>query len=176
VGRVIPNKKFEDVIKTFYFYKRYFNPDSQLILAGDYRGMERYHAGLQELVGRLALTDVHFTGHVDFPELVSCYRAASCYLSMSEHEGFGVPLLEAFHMRVPVIGFAAGAVVETMNGGGLLLRKKDFPATASLIACLDRDPSLRRRIVDGQLQALEKYAAGNVLRILLDHVKRVSER
>ncbi|TRZ89840.1 glycosyltransferase [bacterium] len=176
VGRVIPNKKFEDVIKTFYFYKRYFNPDSQLILAGDYRGMERYHAGLQELVGRLALTDVHFTGHVDFPELVSCYRAASCYLSMSEHEGFGVPLLEAFYMRVPVIGFAAGAVVETMNGGGLLLRKKDFPATASLIACLDRDPSLRRRIVDGQLQALEKYAAGNVLRILLDHVKRVSER
>jgi glycosyltransferase involved in cell wall biosynthesis len=174
VGRFIPNKKFEDVIKTFYFYKRYFNPDSQLILAGDHRGMERYHAALQELVGRLALTDVHFTGHVDFPELVSCYRTASCYLSMSEHEGFGVPLLEAFHMRVPVIGFAAGAVEETMNGGGLLLREKDFPATAVLIDRLDKDLSLRRQVVDGQLRALEKYAAGNVSRILLDHVERVS--
>ncbi len=42
VGRVIPNKKFEDVIRTFYFYKKYFNPNSQLILAGDYRGIERY--------------------------------------------------------------------------------------------------------------------------------------
>jgi len=79
-------------------------------------------------------------------------------------------------MRVPVIGFAAGAVEETMNGGGLLLRKKDFPATASLIACLDRDPSLRLQIMDGQLRALEKYAAGNVSRILLDHVQKVSER
>ena len=39
---MIPNKKFEDVIKTFYFYKKYFNPDSRLILAGDYRGLERY--------------------------------------------------------------------------------------------------------------------------------------
>ena len=42
VGRVIPNKKFEDVIKTFHFYRKRFNPNSQLILAGDYRGMERY--------------------------------------------------------------------------------------------------------------------------------------
>jgi len=105
---------------------------------------------------------------------VSCYRAASCYLSMSEHEGFGVPLLEAFHMQVPVIGFAAGAVEETMNGGGLLLREKDFPATAALIDRLDRDPSLRLRVVDGQLRALEKYAAENVSRILLDHVERMS--
>ena len=83
VGRVIPNKKFEDVIKTFYFYQRYFNPDSQLILAGDHRGMERYHAGLQELVDRLALTNVHFTGHVDFPELVSLLPYGKL---LSEHE------------------------------------------------------------------------------------------
>ena len=176
VGRVIPNKKFEDVIKTFYFYKKYFNPDSQLILAGDHRGMERYHGGLLELIDRLALASVHFTGHLDFPELVSCYRAATCYLSMSEHEGFGVPILEAFHMGVPVIGFAAGAVEETMNGGGLLLREKNYLATAALIDRLDKDLSFRRQIVDGQLRALEKYAPGKVSRILLDHVERVSKK
>jgi len=176
VGRVIPNKKFEDVIKTFYFYQRYFNPDSQLILAGDHRGMERYHAGLQGLVDRLALTNVRFTGHVDFPELVSLYRTASCYLSMSEHEGFGVPILEAFHTRVPTIGFAAGAIEETMNGGGFLLREKNFPATAALIDHLDRDLSLRQQVVDGQLRALEKFAPENVSRILLEHVERVSEK
>jgi L-malate glycosyltransferase len=176
VGRVIPNKKFEDVIKTFYFYKKGFNKEAQLILAGDYRGQERYHGALMDLVAGLGLSDVHFTGHVEFSELVSCYRLARVYLSFSEHEGFGVPLLEAFHMRLPVLGFAAGAVEETMNGGGILLRRKDYSGVAAMIDRLERDPGLRKTVVDGQLRALEKYEPARVSRILLEHVERVASR
>jgi L-malate glycosyltransferase len=176
VGRVIPNKKFEDVIKTFYFYKKGFNKEAQLILAGDYRGQERYHGALMDLVAGLGLKDVHFTGHVEFSELVSYYRLARVYLSCSEHEGFGVPLLEAFHMRLPVLGFAAGAVEETMNGGGILLRRKDYSGIAAMIDRLERDPGLRKTVVDGQLQALEKYEPARVSRVLLEHVERVASR
>ena len=176
VGRVIPNKKFEDVIRTFYFYRTRFNPNSQLILAGDDRGIERYRASLEDLVGRLALPDVHITGHVDFDELVTYYQIARCYLSLSAHEGFGVPLLEAFHMKVPVVALAAGAVEETMNGGGVLLREPDFLRTAALIDRLEKDAALRRKIVDGQLRALEKYDRANVARILLGHVAQVAGR
>jgi L-malate glycosyltransferase len=176
VGRVIPNKKFENVIKTFYFYKKGFNKNSQLILAGDYRGQERYHAALMDLVAGMGLTDVHFTGHVEFPELVAYYRMARAYLSFSEHEGFGVPLLEAFHMKIPVFGYAAGAVEETMNGGGILLRTKDFPATAAAIDRLERDPGLRASVVDGQLRAIARFEPANVSRILLEHVERVAAR
>jgi glycosyltransferase involved in cell wall biosynthesis len=176
VGRVIPNKKFEDVIRAFHFYRTRFNPNSQLILAGDDRGIERYRASLEDLVGRLALPDVHITGHVDFDELVTYYRLARCYLSFSAHEGFGVPLLEAFHMKVPVIALAAGAVEETMNGGGILLRRGDFLRTAALIDRLEKDAALRRRVVDGQLKALEKYDRENVARILLGHVAKVAGR
>jgi len=176
VGRVIPNKKFEDAIRTFYFYKKYFNPNSQLILAGDYRGIERYHAALQDFVGRLALTDVHFTGHIEFPELVSFYRLARCYLSFSEHEGFGVPLLEAFYLGLPVVGFAAGAVEETMNGGGILLREKDYIRVAALVDRLERDPDLRRRITENQFRALDKFRPESVSRALLEHVEQVASR
>ena len=176
VGRVIPNKKFEDVIRTFHFYRTRFNPNSQLILAGDDRGIERYRASLEDLVARLALPDVHITGHVDFDELVTYYRLARCYLSFSAHEGFGVPLLEAFHMRVPVIALAAGAVEETMNGGGILLRRGDFLRTAALIDRLEKDTALRRKVVDGQLEALRKYDRENVARILLGHVAKVAGR
>jgi glycosyltransferase involved in cell wall biosynthesis len=174
VGRVIPNKKFEDVIKTFYFYKKFFNPNSRLILAGDYRGMERYLAALQELVDKLAVSDVHFTGHVDFAELVAYYRLADFYLSFSEHEGFGVPLLEAFYLKIPVVAFAAGAVEETMNGGGILLRQKDFFKTAALLDRVANDPNLRDAIVDAQVRALGKYSRENVGGILLSHLKKVS--
>ena len=174
VGRVIPNKKFEDVIKTFYFYKRGFNPDSQLVLAGDTRGMERYTSALFGLLDRLELKDVHFTGHVEFAELLAFFKTADIYLSMSEHEGFGVPLLEAFKNRVPVVAYDAGAVAETMNGGGVLLREKNHHGTAALIHTLQQDKELRTAVIDGQVQALKKYERENVTRILMDHITEVS--
>jgi glycosyltransferase involved in cell wall biosynthesis len=175
VGRVIPNKKFEDVIKVFHFYKKYFNPDSRLILAGDYRGLERYLASLLDLVARLGVRDVHFSGHVEFSELAAFFDLADVYVSLSEHEGFGVPLLEAFTRKIPVVGFDAGAVGETMNGGGVLVKKKDFFRIAALVDVLVRDKDLRRSVVEGQLQALEKFSRENVGRILLGHVGEVAK-
>jgi len=172
VGRFIPNKKFEDVVKVFHLYRTLFNPESQLILAGDYRGLERYLAGLQELILRLGTPGVHLTGHIDFPELLACYRLADVYLSLSEHEGFGVPLLEAFHLGIPVVGYDAGAVAETMNGGGIVLREKDHLKTAALVDLLVRDGALRRRIVEGQRAALARYGRAAVSRTLLDLVER----
>lgn len=176
VGRVIPNKKFEDVIKAFHVYKKYFNPDSRLILAGDSRGGERYFASLLDLVDRLGLRDVHFSGHVDFGELLAFFELADIYLSLSEHEGFGVPILEAFYKKIPVVGFDAGAVGETMNRGGALLREKDFLRIAALIDVLVRDRDLRQAVIRGQLKALGKYSRENVSRILLEHIDKVAGR
>jgi len=176
VGRLIPNKKYEDIIKVFYLYKKYFNTKSQLLLVGDYRGLERYYAGLKSLVGRLKLPDVYFMGHVNFNELVSFYKLSHLYLSLSEHEGFGVPLLEAFYMRVPVVAYAAGAVEETLNGGGVLLRKKDFFKTAALIDTIMKDNSLRNEIINSQLGALNKYKKEYVSRILLRHIEKVKKK
>ena len=176
VGRVIPNKKFEDVIKVFSIYKTRFNPDSRLILAGDFRGLERYYASLLDLVDRLGLRDVHFPGHVSFSELVTFFELADIYLSLSEHEGFGVPILEAFYRKIPVVGFDAGAVGETMNGGGVLLKEKDFLRIAALIDVLVRDRDIRQAAIRGQLRALEKFSRENVSRILLRHIEEVAPR
>lgn len=176
VGRVIPNKKFEDVIKAFRLYQKYFNPDSRLVLAGDYRGLERYHASLIALVDRLEAKEVHFTGHVDFGELLAYFDLADVYLSLSEHEGFGVPILEAFYKKIPVIGFDAGAVAETMNGGGVLLRNKDFLRIAALIDLLVRDRELRQAVIRGQLMAREKFSREAVAGILRRHIEEVARR
>ena len=173
VGRVIPAKRFEDLIKTFWYYKNMFNRDSQLLLVGEFRGMERYLAGLQDLIGRLKLTDVHLTGHVEFEGLLSFFRMADVYLSLSEHEGFGVPLLEAFYLGLPVVAFDAGAVAETMNGGGVLLKEKDPFHTAALVDRVVRDKDLRSRLVASGRTALAKYRLESVRRILMEHIERV---
>ena len=172
VGRVIPAKKFEDVIKAFYWYKTRFNRDSRLILAGDTRGMERYTAGLFELVARLRLSDVHFTGHIEFDQLVALYRLADVYLSLSAHEGFGVPLLEAFYLGLPVAALASGAVEETMNGGGALVRAKDPLRTAALLDRIVSDTDFKARLVASGRRALEKYSPENIGRILAEHLRR----
>ena len=173
VGRVIPNKRPDELLKVFRLYQEVFNPDSQLVWAGDFRGQDRYMAGLQDLALRIGARDVHFTGHTRFAELLACYRAADVYLSLSEHEGFGVPLLEAFTLKIPVIAYAAGAVEETMNGGGILLSRKNPLDVAALVDRLVGDRKMRARIIDGQLQALKKYGRENVGRILLEHIERV---
>lgn len=173
VGRTIPAKKFEDLIKTFWFYKNQYNRDSQLLLVGEFRGMERYLAGLQDLVRRLKLSDVHLTGHVEFDELLSFFRMADVYLSLSEHEGFCVPVLEAFYLNIPVVAYDAGAVAETMNGGGVVLKDKDPVRTAALLDRVVRDSGLRKRLVDSGTKALKRYQRENVRRILMEHVERV---
>ena len=124
VGRVIPNKKFEDVIRAFHVYRTRYNPRSRLLLVGSYSGFETYFAMLQSVIAQLGVRDVHFLGHVSNEELTALYDVADLFLCASEHEGFCVPLVESFYKRVPVLAFASTAVPATMDGGGVLYDRR----------------------------------------------------
>ena len=106
VGRMIPNKKIDDLIRCFHAYNRWFNPRSRLLLVGSHAGFERYASMLQDLIDRLKVPNVHFLGHVSNDELAAYYTLADVFLCASEHEGFCVPLVESFHMGVPVLAYA----------------------------------------------------------------------
>jgi glycosyltransferase involved in cell wall biosynthesis len=171
IGRIIPNKKVEDVIRVFHHYQRHFNPDSRLFIVGEYRGFERYVSALQGLVSGLGTRDVHFSGHVPLAEVVSYAKLAHLYLHMSEHEGFCAPVVESFHLGIPVVAFDAGAVSETMNGGGVLIREKDPLRVAGLCHEILSHPPLRAAILAGQERALAKYRQQRTGRILLDFLR-----
>ena len=152
VGRLTPNKKQEDVIRVFYYYKKFINPRSRLFLVGTPRQTPRYLTILKSLVERLGLPDVVFRGQVTQSELVAFYRLADVFLCMSEHEGFGVPLVEAMYLGVPVIAFDAGAIAETLGGAGVLVREKNHQAIAEMVDLLIADGELRSRILERQKQ------------------------
>jgi glycosyltransferase involved in cell wall biosynthesis len=171
VGRIIPNKKIEDVIKTFHLYQKYFNPDSRLFIVGEYRGFERYFSALQGLIGELRVRDVHFSGHVPLAEVVSYAKLSHLYLHLSEHEGFCAPVLESFHLGIPVVAFDAGAVGETMNHGGMLVREKDFFKIAALCNEILTRPELRRPLLASQEKALGKYRQQRTGKILLSFLR-----
>jgi glycosyltransferase involved in cell wall biosynthesis len=176
VGRVIPNKKFEDVIRAFHVYRTRFNPRSRLLLVGSYSGFERYLAMLQSLIARLGTPDVHFLGHVSNEELSALYDVADVFLCASEHEGFCVPLVEAFHKRVPVIAYAATAVPATLDGGGVLYDTKDPHQIARLIDAVVDDARIEEAVLAAQDDALERLQrrdfAGTLLRFVGDVRRR----
>jgi glycosyltransferase involved in cell wall biosynthesis len=151
----MPHKRMEDVMKVFRFYQRGVDRRSRLLFVGQYHDFERYFERLVALSVELGLKDVHFAGHVSTGELVSYYRSADVLLSMSEHEGFCVPLLEAFQMGVPVIAYDAGAVSETMAGAGLLVHEKRFDELAELAGLVVQDGSLREAILAEQYRTFD---------------------
>jgi glycosyltransferase involved in cell wall biosynthesis len=173
IGRIIPNKKVEDVIKAFHVYQRHFNPESRLFVVGEYRGFERYFSALQGLIGELRVRDVRFSGHVPLAEMVSYAKLSHLYLHLSEHEGFCAPLVECFHLGIPVVAYDAGAVAETLNGAGVLVREKDPLRIAAVCHAILSDPALKARLLSGQRQALEKYRRQRTGETLLAQLRRL---
>jgi L-malate glycosyltransferase len=176
VGRVIPNKRFEDVIRAFHVYRTRHNPRARLLLVGSYGGFEKYLAMLHALIARLGTPDVHFLGHVSNEELSALYDVADLFLCASEHEGFCVPLIEAFYKRVPVLAYAATAVPATMDGGGVLYDTKDPFAVARVMEAILDDVRLGDAVVASQDAALarlmQKDFAGTLLRFVNDVQRR----
>ena len=173
VGRVIANKKIEDVICWFHAYHTIFNPRSRLLLVGAQTGFERYLASLHELVGRLGISQVHFVGHVSDEELVAFYETADLFLCASEHEGFCVPIVEAFYKQVPVLAYAATAVPSTMDGAGVLFENRDPIHVAALMDAIISNVALQDRIVDGQLAAVDRLRSKDFAGTLLGFVDRI---
>ena len=174
VGRLAPNKKFEDLLLTFYYLKHYVMPDARLVLVGASHGMQPYVDYLHALVEKLALQDVYFVGHVSTAELVAYYQTASVYLSMSEHEGFGVPLLESAYFDVPVVAYKSTAVPETLDGRGVLFTKKRYDAVAELIGTVINDQELHQRIVKNQRLLLKNHSYKSFQKELLTIVDSVA--
>jgi glycosyltransferase involved in cell wall biosynthesis len=176
VGRVIPNKKFEDVIRAFHAYRTRRNPRSRLLLVGSYSGFEKYLAMLQGLIARLGTPDVHFLGHVSNEELSALYDIADLFLCASEHEGFCVPLVEAFYKQVPVLAYAATAVPATMDGGGILYDTRDPLEIARLMETVLDDAVVEDAVIATQDAALARLRARDFGGALLRFVEQTIAR
>lgn len=171
VGRTVPNKKIEDLIAAFAAFQRHHRRKSRLLLVGDSVGHERYLRRLLETVHDLRVQNVTFTGQVSQGDLIAAYRSSDAFLCLSEHEGFGVPLLEAMRFGLPVLAFDAAAVSETMNGGGILLARKDPPLVAATLDRVLNDEGFRDAVLKTQARTLAAARAIDFDRLLEAHIE-----
>jgi len=168
VGRLAPNKCIEDHIRLAEHYKRYVDARYRFIFVGRTDAVPRYYRMIRALLVeyRMLRDRFIFTGPVPDPDLAAYYRCADAYVSLSEHEGFCAPLIEAMAFGVPVLAYAAGAIPETLGGAGLLFSPKDLEHAAELLGMLVYDESLRHRVLAGQRRRLGEFGEHQVTRQL----------
>lgn len=170
VGRVAPNKKQDDLINLLYFYRR-IESDAQLILVGSLQN-EEYRQWLVELTQSLGLPPdaVRFTGHVSQQALVTYYKSADLFISMSEHEGFGKPLVESMYLGLPIMAYASTAVPYTLGQAGLLFHQKNYVALAEVVQKLVHDQRLRDRMVQRQYNRVQDFLEPAIHRLWLSYI------
>jgi L-malate glycosyltransferase len=160
VGRIVPNKRIEDHIRLAEVYKRYVDSYYRFVFVGRYDVVPSYYAQIRALVHEYKMLPDRFwfTGPVPDEDLGAFYRWADVYVSLSEHEGFCVPLIEAMAADVPVLAYAAGAVPETLGGAGMLFSPKDLEHAAELMGMLVYDRSVRQAVIQGQRRRLRDFS------------------
>ena len=171
VGRIAPNKRQEDLIRAFCFYKK-ADPGARLILAGADAGFENYSARLKAYAEALGLKDVVFTGKISFPEILALYRTASVFLCMSAHEGFCVPLAEAMYFDVPVIALDTSAVAGTLGGSGFLLNDSDPLLVSGVIERIMNDTGLHQQLIEGQRERLADFSYDRIKELFSEQLRK----
>src|SRR5688572_22446717 len=159
VGRIAPNKRIEDHIRLAEQYKRYVDAYYRFIFVGRYDVVPQYYATIRALLAEYEMLEDRFifTGPVPDTELAAYYRASSVYVSLSEHEGFCVPLIEAMAMDVPVLAYSAAAVPDTLGGAGVQFAPKDLEYAAELLGMLAFEDHPREDVLAGQRRRLRDF-------------------
>lgn len=170
VGRIAPNKCQHDLIRLLAYYRQTFDPNARLRLVGG-SSSHAYETTLQRFADGLGLADaVDFAGSVSDSELGAYYQSADVFVSMSQHEGFCIPLVEAMANDVPVVALASSAVPEILGDGGLALPASDLALFSAAINRITTDATTRAAFVSAGRARMEYFSLAEGRRILRDAV------
>jgi len=168
VGRIVENKRQHLLIQMLHELERMVPDDIHLHLIGGVAS-QGYRDHLRALVDRHGLHDrIHLPGKVSNEALYAYYRAADAFVCMSEHEGFGIPLIEAMAFDLPVVACATSNIPNTLGEGGILLSEADPAAMAATVKTLLHHSRLRVAVREGQRRNLERFRRPRLVRQLID--------
>ena len=177
VGRIVPNKRIDELIKVVFAYKKYISPLVRLIVVGKTASLPKYYEALVRLADEFYLKpdEICFTGHIPDEEMYALYQASDVFLSLSEHEGFGLPFLESMVFNLPIIAYNCTAVPNTLGDGGILINRKRVDFVTELIRVVNEDSKLREKVISAQSQQLGIFKRKKLDDFLLKNLKTLVE-
>ena len=175
MGRSVPPKAQHELVKALWVYRHLFDAQARLHLVGGI-GVERYGQAVRHFAHELGLDEaVEFAGDVNESALAASYREADVFVSLSEHEGFGIPLVEAMASGLPVICFGGGGRAKTVGDAGLVLRTADPMAMAVAVHRLVGDQGLQARLVRAGPERASDFALSETLPMVVEVLGSVAD-
>ena len=156
VGRFAPNKRQNDIIRVFEYYSKFINPEAKLLLLGKYTYEDSYYTEIAKYIEDRNIKNVTIQAHLTSEELADKYKEADVFLSMSEHEGFCIPVLESIHFNVPVLAYKIPALEELLDQT-YLFDHKNYKKIAEKLYQIQINKELREKMIMDQKVILDKF-------------------
>lgn len=159
LARLMPQKRIDLMIKIWALLASDF-PDWQVKVLGE--GMDR--AALEKQIAEAGVQDSFL-----LPGGVSDVReeliSSDILCLTSEYEGFGIVLIEAMMLKVPVVAFEYVGVHDIINDGedGLIVPFGDVQLYADKLRSLMQQPQERARLAENALVSVRKFDQEHVM-------------
>ena len=153
VGRFVPHKGHRHLVATAALVQQITGSPVELNLVGrSDPAMQRYVDEVHALAHELKVT---LLDHGELPDaaLEATYRRCDVFLQLSEHEGFGLPALEAMRFDLPVVGVRIAATAECLARHPLSFDHFDY-ATLARAVIATTVPGIRAAVLRWQRHAL----------------------
>jgi len=171
VGRLSPHKRHDLLLRAFALFQDRHAPEAALLCVGSALD-DAYLRRLERIAAETGARNVSFVEDLAQPRLNAAYAAADALLSMSEHEGFCVPLLEAFHFDLPVVARRAGGMGEVAGDAALWLEAEDgVSVAAELLALAVADEELRTTLARRGRERLERLSFESTSAAMLEAIE-----
>ena len=142
---------------------RHHLPDLRVVVAGV--GEKEFDAAASELSNVVRL------GFVPEAELVRLLQGALAMMFLSRYEGFGIPVLEAMAVGIPVIASRFAALPEVVGDAGLLLDAEEPREVAAAIETLSRDERAWSELSARGRKRAEAYRWGHCVERLVEALR-----
>ena len=160
VGTMEKRKNLPMLIKAFKIV-RDKGHNVQLVLAGKASNKQNLDDSLQikETIRSTGLTDhVIITGYLSDNEIAYVYQQAFAYVFPSINEGFGIPVLEAFYYKTPLLIANNSCLPEVAGKGAFSFDPYDPESIAAAIIRLLENETLRNQLIENGTEQLKQYS------------------
>ena len=177
IGTFEARKNIERLIEAFFIFKEKMGTDASkiklLIIGKASLGMfSDRNQQIIDLIDRLNLKDeIVLSGYVSDQYLPGLYREAAMIAFPSLYEGFGLPIIEGFASKVPVLTSNICSMPEIAGDAALLVDPYDVTDMAEKLNELMRDHDLRNQLIVNGLERLNSFTWEHAADQMLTHIK-----